>query len=457
MENQENEIIQPQQEQPVVQPQPEPQEQEDQQQGFYHGAGVGQVETPCVQTQDAPHQQFAPQQEQEESKPVKKKKVGKVWRTILCAVLILALVASGCVATAYVCNQYWQAQYALLKQNMADKLAALQQQIDDKQQNMESGGTLGNGGTLTAAQIFQQNVNGVVAITCTIRKTDNLGQIAESYSSGTGFIITEDGYIVTNHHVIEGATKISVTLADGTAYSAALVGSNATNDVAVIKVTAVGLYPVTIGKSGAMQVGDQVVAIGNALGELSSSLTVGYISGMDRDVSTDGTVINMIQTDASINSGNSGGPLFNARGEVIGITTAKYSGTTSSGASIEGISFAIPVDDVIDMIEDLRDYGYIKTAFLGVMVWEVASADAIKYNIPQGVYVQEVTPGYCAEKAGVQAKDIIIELGGYTVKTMNDLGRALRNCEAGETVTIVVWRAGQELILNITLDEKPAT
>ena len=484
MENQEIDQNLPQEEQPAVQPEPqpelqpepqvhqEPQPQPQWQQSFYHGAGVGQREMPYGympytnyqnpsqpwqtppqwQTYSQPWQQPA----QPQSKPPKKKKGGKIFRTILCAVLILALVASGCIATAAYCNQYWQAQYALLKQNMADKLAALQQQIDDNQIKVESGGSLGDGQTLTAAQIYEQNVSSVVAITCTVRTTNNFGQSTESYSSGTGFVITEDGYIVTNHHVIENATKITVTMANGASYGAVLVGSNDTNDVAVIKIGATGLNPVTIGSSRSMQVGDQVVAIGNALGELSASLTVGYISGMDRDVSTDGTVINMIQTDAAINSGNSGGPLFNAKGEVIGITTAKYSGTTSSGAIIEGISFAIPMDDVIDMIDDLRNFGYIKTAFLGVMVWEVDAAVAATYNLPQGVYVEEVTRGYCAEKAGVQAKDIIIELGGYTIKTMNDLSRALRAYEPGETVTIVVWRSGQELILNITLDAKPA-
>ena len=481
MENQENEIIQPVPEQPAAQaqhvpqpdPQPAPQSEPQWQQSFYHGAGVGQRETPYGQSPYATYHgyrqpwQTPPQWQgyqqnwqppvQPQNQPEKKKKGGKVWRTILCTVLILALVVSCCGATAYLCNQYWQEQYDLIKQNMADKLTALQQQIDDNQIKVESGGSLGDGQTLTAAQIYQQNVNSVVAITCAVRKTNSAGQIVESHTSGTGFVITENGYIVTNHHVIDDATKITVTMSNGMEYAAVLVGSNDTNDVAVIKVGATALDPVTIGSSSAMQVGDQVVAIGNALGELSSSLTVGYISGMDRDVSTDGTVINMIQTDAAINSGNSGGPLFNAKGEVIGITTAKYSGTTTSGASIEGISFAIPMDDVIDMIEDLRDFGYIKSAFLGVMVWEVDATVAATYNLPQGVYVEEVTPGYCAEKAGVRAKDIIVELGGYTIKTMNDLSRALRSYEAGETVTIVVWRSGQEIILNITLDEKPAT
>ena len=483
MENQENDIIQPEAQQAAAEPQPEPQPQPQQRayqqpqyQSFYHGAGVGQRETPYGQApygaysgaqqpwqtppqwqayQQPQWQQPAPPQNPAPAKPGKKGRGRKVLRAILCSLLVLALVAGGCAGAVVLCNSHWQAQYDLLKQNMNEKLNALQQQLDEKQVSADSGGMLEDGQTLTASQIYQQNVSSVVAITCTIR-TSSFGQVSESYSSGTGFVITENGYIVTNHHVIEGASKIAVTMFDGTEYAATLVGSNDTNDVALLKITASGLDCVTIGTSSAMQVGDQVVAIGNALGELSSSLTVGYISGMDRDVSTDGTVINMIQTDAAINSGNSGGPLFNAKGEVIGITTAKYSGTTSSGASIEGISFAIPMDDVIDMIEDLRDYGYIRSAYLGVMVWEVDATVAATYNLPQGVYVEEVTAGYCAEEAGIRAKDIIIELGGYTIKTMNDLSRALRSYEAGETVTVVVWRSGQELILNVTLDEKPA-
>ncbi len=449
------------QEETVAETQPE--------QSCYHGAGVGQKETPFANTQyigsngnqqsyQPPyHQPWQPWQQSPATPaaPKKEKKTGKIWKTILASVLILTLVVSSCCITAGVCNSYWKEQNALLLQNMNDKVAALQQQLNDKYFGSESGGTLEPGKTLTAAQIYQQNVNSVVAITCTVRATSN-GQVIEGKNSGTGFIITDNGYIVTNHHVIEGATKITVTLADGTQYTADLVGSNDTNDIAVIKANkAFELDSVTLGTSSAMQVGDQVVAIGNALGELSASLTVGYVSGIDRSISTDGTVINMIQTDAAINSGNSGGPLFNAKGEVIGITTAKYSGTTNSGASIEGISFAIPLDDVIDMITDLRDFGYIKSAYLGVMVWEVDAQISDTYNIPLGVYVEEVTADSCSEKAGVRAKDIIVELGGYTVRTMNDLSRALRNLEPGQQVTIVVWRAGQQIVLDITLDAKP--
>ena len=197
-----------------------------------------------------------------------------------------------------------------------------------------------------------------------------------------------------------------------------------------------------------------MVAIGNALGTLSFSLTVGNISGIDREITTEGTILNMLQTDTAINSGNSGGPLFNAKGEVIGITTAKYSGTTSSGASIEGISFAIPMDDVIGMIRDLRDHGYVTGPYLGVVVGDVDPA-AHAYGVPAGAFIREVSPGYCAEKAGLQAGDIIIKMGDYEVTGLNSLSRTLRNFKAGDTVTLLVWRSGAKLELTVTFDEKP--
>ena len=251
------------------------------------------------------------------------------------------------------------------------------------------------------------------------------------------------------------ARKIKVSSFDGNEYSATLVGKDATNDVAVLKVEAEGLPHAVIGSSTELAVGDQVVAIGNPLGELTATLTVGYVSAKDRDVTTEGATINMIQTDAAINSGNSGGPLFNMKGEVVGITTAKYSGSSASGASIEGIGFAIPIDDVAPMIDDLINYGYVTGAYLGVMVQDVDTESAGYYGIPVGAYVAEVTPGYAAEKAGLRAKDIIVALGDYKVGSVSDLTRALRHFAAGDTTTIVVYRGGAEQVLSITLDEKP--
>jgi len=163
----------------------------------------------------------------------------------------------------------------------------------------------------------------------------------------------------------------------------------------------------------------------------------------------------MLQTDAAINSGNSGGPLFNMRGEVIGITTAKYSGTTGSGASIEGIGFAVPINDVLRIITDLRDHGYITGAYLGVSVKELDHEVSDYLGIPYGVYVAEVTKGSCAEKAGVRAKDLIIGMGDRQVTSLNELTRVLMEYRGGDTTTITVWRSGLEVELEITLDEKP--
>ena len=188
---------------------------------------------------------------------------------------------------------------------------------------------------------------------------------------------------------------------------------------------------------------------------LTATLTVGYVSGKDRQVSTDSqTVINMIQTDAAINSGNSGGPLFNMYGEVVGITSAKYSGTTSSGASIEGISFAIPIDDVMNIIGDLRDFGYVTGAYLGVRVLDTDASAAALYGLPTGAYVESVEENGSAEKAGVQAKDIIIGLGEYEVSNRSELTRTLRRFKAGDTTTITVIRSGERLTMDITLDNR---
>jgi serine protease Do len=277
----------------------------------------------------------------------------------------------------------------------------------------------------------------------------------QTSSSGSGFILSDDGYVVTNYHVVEGQNRLQVVMYDGTTYEAEYIGGNESNDIALIKVDAQNLPPVTIGSSSDLIVGDQVVAIGNPLGELASTLTVGYVSAKDRIVTSDGSQINMLQTDAAINPGNSGGPLFNMYGEVVGITTAKYSGASTSGATIEGIGFAIPIDDVMPLVDDLKNYGYINSAYLGVMVSDMDAETAAYYRLPMGAYVQEVTAGYCAEEAGLQAGDIIVALGEYEVECVTDLTRALRKFKAGDTTTITVWRSGSYLDLSITLDEKP--
>ena len=384
----------------------------------------------------------------------KKERTGsKFWKGFLCTILILALVGASCCATAYWVDQRWTQKQALTTKAMEQKLQALQKQLQEQNTGAVGGAVSSVEGALTPGQVYAQNVSAVVAVS-NYATSSSYGQTVEGVSYGSGFIITEDGYVVSNYHVVEGATKLIVTTYDGTEYTAELVGYDANNDISLLKIDAEGLPCVTVGSSDALVVGDQVVAIGNALGELNYTLTVGYVSAKDRIVTTEGTTLNMLQTDAAINAGNSGGPLLNMYGEVIGITTAKFSGTSESGASIEGIGFAIPMDDVMGMLEDIKDFGYVTGAYLGVMVRDVDTT-AQSYGLPAGAYVEEVTEGYAAQRAGLQAQDIIINLGGYDVTCVTDLTRVLRKFEANETVVITVYRAGQRVDMSITLDEKP--
>ncbi len=394
-------------------------------------------------------------------KPKKQKKNDrKVWKAVLCAVLALAVVAGSCGITAGLVNEYWEERVAHLEDRMEERMEALHQEIEAARAEASKGnsvsGTVALGDNLTPGQVYARNVNSVVLISCEV-VSSAFGQSITGTSAGSGFVLSENGYVVTNAHVVDGASAIHVSLPTGEEYDAKLVGSDTINDVALLKVEAEKLIPVTIGSSSDLIVGDQVVAIGNPLGDLTSTMTVGYVSAKDRDVTTDGTTINMIQTDAAINSGNSGGPLFNMKGEVVGITTAKYSGSSSSGASIESIGFAIPIDDVIGMLNDLKDYGYVTGAYLGVMVSDMDSQTAAYYRLPVGAYIQEVTPGYCAEEAGLLAGDIIIRLGEYEVENVSGLTRALRKFKAGDATTITVFRSGAEMKLPITLDEKPVS
>lgn len=395
-----------------------------------------------------------PQQSQPAPKP-KKKRTGKAWTivlSILAAVLILANVAMLLTNV--------RMQEAL--QNQINQNEVQEDRIDQLEKALE-GGTAVNPGTsgqvqvtgdlLTPQQVYAMNVNAVVAVTSQSVQTNIYGQVSKTASAGSGFIVSEDGFVVTNYHVIEGAIKVSVITYDEVEHSATVIGYDETNDVALLKIE--GSFPcVAIGSSDELQVGDQVMAIGNPLGELTSTLTVGYVSAKDRMVTTDGTSLNMLQTDAAINSGNSGGPLFNAKGEVVGINTAKYSGMSSSGATIEGIGFAIPIDDVVSILDDLQNQGYVSSTYLGVYVREVDST-AQSYGVPAGAYVEEAVEGYCANAAGVRSGDIIVALGEYKVDSRSALTRALRRFDAGDTTTITVWRSGVEVTMDITLDEKP--
>ncbi len=312
-------------------------------------------------------------------------------------------------------------------------------------------------GTMTPAQVYQANVSAVVGIANEATNYNVFGQASTTASSGSGFIISSDGEILTNYHVVEGAQTLTVSLFDGTKYNAVVLGYEAESDIALLKIEASGLPTVKLGDSDQLYVGDEVAAIGNPLGELTYSLTVGYISSMDRDVNTDGVPINMMQIDAAINPGNSGGPLFDMYGNVIGINTAKYSGTISgSGATIEGIGFAIPINDVVAILDDLRENGSVPNrAYMGITVSTVAESPAM--GTPAGVLVNSVTAGGSGEQAGLQANDIITAIDDTAITNTTDLSKYLKKLRAGDTAVLTVFRSGQTITVNITFDAKPSS
>ena len=303
---------------------------------------------------------------------------------------------------------------------------------------------------LEPADVYAQNVDAVVAIN-TEGSQNVWGQTTRFAASGSGFIITKDGYVVTNHHVIENATTITVTLTSGESYPAELIGSDEENDVALLKIDAADLPVVSIGDSDDLQVGAQVAAIGNPLGELTNTLTVGYVSALDREINTDGTPINMLQTDAAINSGNSGGPLFDMYGNVVGITTAKY-----ASSSIEGLGFAIPINDAMKIVADLKMYGYvIGRPYFGVYTDDLTVTMASYYNLPVGVYVTSVVEGAAADKAGLQGGDIICSIDGKRCQTQTELSSIMKQYSAGDTAQVEIYRSGEYRTVSITFDEKP--
>lgn len=388
-------------------------------------------------------------------RPAKEKKhplkpLGKLWPKALALVLAAACLFGGiAIGSRGAGNRQRQLEA------LEAELRALEARLDGLDRSAPTAYTsLPAGEVLTPAQVYARNVASVVGITCDSTAVIG-GQSIQTTVTGSGFLLSEDGYVVTNYHVVAEAATITVVTQDAETHEAALVGRDTTADMALLKVEGEHFQPVTLGSSTELAIGDMVVAIGNPLSALEATQTVGYISGKNREVSTDNNVVNMLQTDAAINSGNSGGPLFNMRGEVVGITTAKYSGTSASGASIEGLSFAIPIDDLKKSMEDLMTQGYIRSAYLGIRGMDVEAAAVDTYGLPKGAYVESVEPEGAAAAAGVQPKDIITALGDHPVDSFNALARALRAFQAGDRTQITVYRAGQTLVLDITLSERP--
>ena len=304
---------------------------------------------------------------------------------------------------------------------------------------------------MTPAEVYAANVNSTVGITTSVT-TNFWGFHTTSAAAGSGFILTDDGYIITNHHVIENSDSITVSLYDGTTYEAELIGYDASNDIAVLKVEAEGLTPVVIGDSENLNVGDSVIAIGNPLGELTFSLTSGAVSALDREITLSNSItMELIQTDCAINSGNSGGALFNLYGEVVGVTNAKYSGS-GGGASIDNIGFAIPINHVKDIIKSIIENGYITKPYIGVSVTDV-SRETQSYGLPKGAAVRSVAEDGPAADAGLEESDIITAINGEEIDGSKALVDAVRNASVGDELVFKVYRKGESMELKVIVGE----
>lgn len=392
----------------------------------------------------------------EPKKTVKREKSGRGGRVagIICLCLVCAMLG-GLVGGGLMAGRLDERVDAL-EQARAENVLTQAAKSASAAESATPAASVAAGGTLTAAQIYEQACRQVVGITTEVTYTNFFGMNSSSAVSGTGFIVSADGYILTNYHVIElaaqNAKDVNVILHDGTRYTAAIVGYEKYNDIAVLKIDADGLSPVTFGDSSSISVGDTVYAVGNPLGELDFSMSTGHVSALDRLITSDesGVAINMFQIDAAVNSGNSGGPVYNAAGEVVGIVTAKYAST-----GVEGLGFAIPVNDAVSIAGDLIRQGYVSgKAYMGVSIDQRYNSMYAQYwGMPLGAYVYSVESGSCADKAGVREKDIVTAIGDHEITGYTDLTSALHSFSAGDTTELKVYRGGEDITLTITFDE----
>ena len=314
----------------------------------------------------------------------------------------------------------------------------------------------------TSISVAEKVLPSVVGITVTYQVNSVFGGSGTTEAAGSGIIISDDGYILTNNHVISSdtstssfyaiteATSIKVNLynSDET-FDATVIGTDSYTDLAVLKIDKTGLTPATLGDSNNVKVGEFVMAIGNPLG-MDYSVTTGVVSAVNREVESEGTTYYAIQTDAAINSGNSGGALVNANGEVIGVNTLKLSGT-----GIEGIGFAIPISSTTSVVNQLIEYQTVKRPYIGILGSSVDKQTAQRYNLPEGIYVESVEENSPAQKAGIVQSDIITKINGQEVKSVNELNQIKNTCNIGDTVTLTVYRNNATQDIQVTLAETP--
>ena len=412
---------------------------------------------PAGESTVPPRYYTPPEKSPRENRPNRQKRSGGRAAGVICAGLAAGLLGGACGAglTGY----RFSTRMTSLEQRLNEYESVLQETREAAERSLadaeHAAAVRLPENTLLPSEIYSLATRQVVGIRTEVTMTNFFGMTSSRAVSGSGFIISEDGYILTNYHVVEDAYSghfdIEVITYDGTKYSASIVGVEPANDIAVLKIDADGLTPAKLGDSDGLRVGDMVYAVGNPLGELEFSMSTGYVSALDRVINTqESESINMFQIDAAVNEGNSGGPLYASDGSVVGIVTAKYS---SSG--VEGLGFAIPVNDVRTIADDLITKGYVTgKAFMGVSFdGRYNSMYSQYYGTPLGAYVAGVNAGSAAEKAGLRTGDIIMAIGDYEVTEYDGIKKALRHFSAFDSTQLTVYRAGEELVLPITFDE----
>ena len=368
-----------------------------------------------------------------------KKEKKYVTRGALIACMILTMIVSSMLG-------------AFVAGSMIDRVSSGRTERDDsKLSQLDLSDATGS--EMTVGEIIKKNEDAVVEIVVSGTAQNMWGQFQLTQGAGSGVIVKEDGYIATNYHVIQGATKVQVTLHNGEQYSARIVGSDPSNDIAVIKIDAKDLTTATVGDSSTVEVGDLAVAIGNPLGQLGGTATSGIISALDRTLNVEGTTLTLLQTDAAINGGNSGGGLFNSKGGLIGIVESK-----ASAVGVEGLAFALPINNVSGIINDIIENGgngqvAASTPAVGIVISDVSEENAQYYGLESaGVYIAQVT-GENAQKAGFQEEDRIISFNGTEIKGSSEFISLVRKCKVGDTVTVVVSRGGQQIEIKTVLEE----
>ena len=390
----------------------------------------------------------------------KKNKGLKVFAGIMCAILCVGVVSlAGYGTYALVSNQQdQQSAEATTEGTDEQNQSSTTLVLNDKPSTSNSSASVDlSEGELTITERAEKVLPSTVGIVSYIQNQQSI--FGGEQSQGSGIIISADGYIVTNEHVISGATSIKVVLQDDSEYNATLVGSDERTDLAVLKIDATGLTPAEFGNSDQMQIGEQVIAIGNPGGlELAGTVTVGYVSAVNRSITTtNGNTVNCIQTDAAINPGNSGGALVNTYGQVIGINSQKIAAT-----DYEGIGFAISINEAQPIINDLIQYGYVRgRVVMGITMQMIDQTYAAIYGYQPGIGVVSVEAGSPAEEAGLVAGDIITAIDGQSITTQEELNTLLEQYSPGDTITLTVYRQsvrgdGQELSMELTFAEAGA-